>query len=220
MGTTDKADCDRGGVVSDVPAGLTAFQVSVATLFFSLPASDGFLLAGGAALAAQELTSRPTQDLDLFTRAGRGTVPAARDAFEAAAHTRGWSVRRIRDTATFCRLVVSGDDELLVDLALDSPPNLPPTASIAGPTFGLEELAGRKVIALFDRAEARDFADVFTLAQRYEKSCSCAAQPRSTLDSTEQCSPPCCALWAGSPTTRFPSTRAEWPHCEAFSADG
>lgn len=169
MGTTDRPDCDRGGVVSDVPAGLTAFQVSVAMLFFSLPASDGFLLAGGAALAAQELTSRPTQDLDLFTRAGRGTVPAARDAFEAAAHTRGWSVRRIRDTSTFCRLVVSGDDELLVDLALDSPPNLPPIASVAGPTFGLEELAGRKVIALFDRAEARDFADVFALAQRYEK---------------------------------------------------
>lgn len=48
MGTTDQADCDRGGVVPDVPAGLTAFQVSVATLFFSLPASDGFLLARGA----------------------------------------------------------------------------------------------------------------------------------------------------------------------------
>lgn len=62
---------------------------------------------------------------------------------------------------------MSGDDDLLVDLALDSPPNLPPTASIAGPTFGLEELVGRKVIALFDRAEARDFADVYTLAQRY-----------------------------------------------------
>lgn len=52
-----------------VPAGLTPFQVTVATLFFSLPESDGFLLAGGAALAAQNLTSRPTQDLDLFTRA-------------------------------------------------------------------------------------------------------------------------------------------------------
>lgn len=57
MGTTDKADCDRGGVVSDVPAGLTAFQVSVATLFFSLPASDGFLLAGGGAHASPDDTA-------------------------------------------------------------------------------------------------------------------------------------------------------------------
>lgn len=154
--------------MSDTPAGLTAFQVTVATLFFSLPESDGFLLAGGAALSAQKLTSRPTEDLDLFTRAGRGSVPAARDAFEAAAHNRGWSVRRIRDGATFCRLVVSGDDDILVDLAVDSPPNLPIAASVAGPTFGLEELAGRKVIALFDRAEARDFADVFALAKCYD----------------------------------------------------
>ncbi|MFI6678110.1 nucleotidyl transferase AbiEii/AbiGii toxin family protein [Kribbella sp. NPDC050470] len=43
------------------------------------------------------------------------------------------------------------------------------TASVAGPTFGLEEHAGRKVIALFDRGEARDFADVYVLAQRYDK---------------------------------------------------
>jgi hypothetical protein len=143
--------------------------VSVASLFFSLPASEGFLLAGGAALAAQNLTSRPTYDLDLFTRAGASSVPEARDAFEAAAHARGWTVERIRDADTFCRLVVRGDDDLLVDLALDSPPTMPPSASIAGPTFGLEELAGRKVVALFDRAEARDFADVFALAQRYSK---------------------------------------------------
>ncbi len=150
------------------PAGLTPFQVAVADLFFSLPESDGFLLAGGAALAAQHLTTRPTQDLDLFTRAGRGTVPAARNAFENAAASRGWSVRRIRNSDTFCRLVVTGDDDLLVDLALDSPPNLPPETSIAGPTFALEELAGRKLLALFDRAEARDFADVYDIAQRYD----------------------------------------------------
>lgn len=40
---------------------------------------------------------------------------------------------------------------------------------MAGPTFALEELAGRKVIALFDRAEARDFVDVYLLAQRFPK---------------------------------------------------
>jgi hypothetical protein len=155
--------------VSSSPTPLTAFQITVASLFFSLPASEGFLLAGGAALAAQQLTSRPTHDLDLFTRAGAISVPEARDAFEAAARSRGWTVERLRDTETFCRLIVHGDDDLLVDLALDSPPTMPPSASFAGPTFGLEELAGRKVIALFDRAEARDFADVFILAQHYSK---------------------------------------------------
>jgi hypothetical protein len=152
------------------PTGLTQFQIEVSQMFFSLPASAGFLLAGGAALAAQQLTTRPTRDLDFFTGPGRGDVPAARDAFEAAAMARGWSVRRVRDNDTFCRIVVSGFEDLLVDLAMDSMPSRPSTVSIAGPTFGLEELAGRKVIALFDRAEARDFADVYVLAQRYDKS--------------------------------------------------
>ena len=55
---------------------LTAFQIEVAQLFFSLPASDGFLLAGGGALLAQGLTARPTQDLDFFTRPGAGERPA------------------------------------------------------------------------------------------------------------------------------------------------
>lgn len=152
-----------------IPEGLTAFQVEVAQMFFGLPASQGFLLAGGAALAAQKLTTRPTQDLDFFTSPNSGDVLTARDAFETAALGRGWSVRRIRDTATFCRIVVTNHEDLLVDLALDAPPNLPPTASVAGPTFDPEELAGRKVIALFDRAEARDFTDVYVLAQRYPK---------------------------------------------------
>jgi hypothetical protein len=64
---------------------LTAFQIEVAQLFFSLPASESFLLAGGGALLAQGLTARPTQDLDFFTPAGRrrcgagqGSVPGCR----------------------------------------------------------------------------------------------------------------------------------------------
>lgn len=151
------------------PEGLTEFQIQVARLFFSLPASNGFLLAGGAALVAQQLTTRATQDLDFFTGPRQGDVPTARDAFEDAAMAQGWAVHRVRDTATFCRLVVSGIEDVLVDLAVDTPPNLPAIVSMAGPTLSLEELAGRKVIALFDRAEARDFADVYILAQRYSK---------------------------------------------------
>ncbi|MGH3951493.1 MAG: hypothetical protein ACRDSE_20645 [Pseudonocardiaceae bacterium] len=59
------------------PGALTAFQVEVTQVFFSLPESAGFLLAGGAALAAQHLTTRPTQDLDLFTAPTAGDVTRA-----------------------------------------------------------------------------------------------------------------------------------------------
>jgi hypothetical protein len=104
---------------------LTDFQVQVARLFFTLPAAAGFLLVGGAALVAAELTTRPTQDLDFFTQPSVGSVTQARDQFEAAIQGRGWTVERIRDSETFCRLIIHGAEDLLVDLAVDSPPTGP-----------------------------------------------------------------------------------------------
>jgi Nucleotidyl transferase AbiEii toxin, Type IV TA system len=98
-------------------------------------------------------------------------VPSARDELEAAVRRRGWSVERIQDSDTFCRLIIrSGNAEILIDLAVDAPPDQPGSVTIAGPTFSPEELAGRKVLALFDRAAARDFVDVYLLAQRFPKS--------------------------------------------------
>jgi Nucleotidyl transferase AbiEii toxin, Type IV TA system len=147
---------------------LTDFQIDVARAFFATPAAEGFLLAGGAALAAHGLTRRPTQDLDLFTSPGRGVVSTATMALEAVAGQRGWTVRAIQRSETFARLVITGPDEsVLVDLAVDATPERPGTVSVAGPTLDPDDLAARKVIALFDRAEARDFTDVHALAARY-----------------------------------------------------
>lgn len=151
---------------ADVP--LTAFQLEVAQLFFSLPASDGFVLAGGAALLAQRLTVRPTQYLDFFTDRQAGIV-AAREELIAAVGQRGWGVRTLQDGESFCRLQVTGSEDLLIDIALDSQPGQPPTMSVAGPTYAPEELAGRKMVALFDRFAARDFVDVFALSNTYGK---------------------------------------------------
>src|SRR5438874_10760192 len=104
---------------------LSAFQLEVTRLFCALPASKGFLLAGGAALLAQHLTARPTEDLDFFTSPSVATSPT---------HAMPWR---------------------------------PQPAS--GPTLAPEELAGHKLLALFDRAAARDFADVYVLAHRFGK---------------------------------------------------
>jgi len=50
-----------------------------------------------------------------------------------------------------------------------APPDFPASDTAAGPTLAPEELAGHKLLALFDRAAARDFVDVYLLAQRFGK---------------------------------------------------
>jgi hypothetical protein len=149
--------------------GLTALQRTVLEVFFTLPESEGFVLAGGAALVAAGLSTRPTKDIDLFgADLALGIAPAG-DALEAACLTLGWTTQRVRDSATFRRLTVRrDDDELLVDLAVDSPPLGAPTITAVGPTYPLEELAARKVLALFDRAEARDFVDALALSEHFD----------------------------------------------------
>lgn len=150
-------------------SGPSAFQIEVAHMFFSLPASDGFLLAGGGALLASGLTSRPTQDLDFFGEKGRVNVGEMSEQFLKAVEVRGWECDVLQSDAFFVRLHVKGTDEVLVDIAIDVAAQYPSQSSILGPTFNHEELAGRKLLALFDRAEARDFADVFVLAQHFSK---------------------------------------------------
>lgn len=66
-------------------------------------------------------------------------------------------------------VIRSADAGVLVDLAVNAPPDLPASATPAGPTLAPEELAGHKLLALFDRAAARDFADVYALAHRFGK---------------------------------------------------
>lgn len=152
------------------PDALTPLQVEVARTFFDLTASAGFLVAGGAALLASELIMRPTEDLDLFASTPTTSVKEAQEALVEALQQRDHDVSMIRASPTFCRMVVRrAGEEVLVDLAIDSPPHAAPTMTVLGPTLAPVELAGRKLLALFGRAEARDFAEVHE--QTCEESC-------------------------------------------------
>lgn len=144
--------------------GLTAFQVEVAQLFFSLPEAADFLVAGGAALIAQGLVHRTTEDLDFFC----GPTPSisdTADAFEAAAAARGWTGQRLRDSEQFVRVQVRGPAaSQLVDIGVDAAAQRPPVMCMIGPSYDPIELCARKLLALFDRAEARDFTDVYAFS--------------------------------------------------------
>jgi hypothetical protein len=149
---------------------LTTFQVHVAGIFFGLKASNGYMVAGGAGLLASELIARPTEDLDLFASAPVNSVSEAKKAFLRALERREYDVTVLQDSPTFCRMIVGHHGaEVLVDLAIDSPPISTPAVTLLGPTLAPLELAGRKLLALSGRAEARDFADVYVLATRFGK---------------------------------------------------
>jgi hypothetical protein len=131
----------------------------------ALPEARGFALAGGGALVVHGLTERSTNDLDFFTPAPTD-VPVLRHALELAFGEAGLTVAVVRNTETFVRLAVGdGTTETLVDLAWDARMR-PAVASDLGPVLDQEELAADKVLALFGRAEPRDFLDVYGLSQR------------------------------------------------------
>lgn len=162
-------------------SGLSEFQVALATLFFSLPESAGFLLAGGGALIAQGIVPRPTEDLDFFTTRQLGRVDTASDALVTAVTERGWSVELKRTGEEFRRWAITGPEVVLIDLAVDSPPTGAPTVTIAGPSFAPAELAVRKTLALFGRAEPRDFVDVYVLNQRFDRADTVRAAAEADL---------------------------------------
>ena len=151
------------GDVNESPR-VTAFQEEVARVFFALPEARSFLLAGGLALLAHGMSFRPTEVMDAFT-SQPADVSRASQAFQAAAAIQAWQVEILRSADTFVRLHVRGTEALIVDIALDSPPGLPASMSFLGPTFAPDELAARKLLALFGRAMPRDFVDVYRVTR-------------------------------------------------------
>lgn len=95
-------------------------------------------------------------------------MKALRDALERALDSAGIDHRRQRDLPTFVRIEVSdGEDVCEVDPAVDYRA-LPTEQSPYGLTLAVEELAANKVLALFDRSEARDFLDLAELTHQFE----------------------------------------------------
>lgn len=148
---------------------LTPLQERIAEIVRGLPEARGFALAGAGGLLVRGLIDRPTRDLDYFTVPGEEeALSALRDALERALDRAALDHSRQRDLSTFIRVEVSdGDDRCEIDLAIDYRA-LPAEPSNYGPTLAVRELAANKVLALFDRAEARDFLDLVELTRHFE----------------------------------------------------
>lgn len=156
---------------------LTDLQQRVAQILAALPEASGFVLAGGAALVARGDVDRTTRDLDFFA-IEPGDVDRLVPPLRAALETAGLTVDERQVVPGFARITVTGNDEsTVIDLASDAR-LLPPEPSRFGPALSAEELAVDKVLAVFGRAEARDFVDLAALEPRFglERLCRLAAE--------------------------------------------
>lgn len=93
------------------------------------------------------------------------------EQLQNALNARDWSVDVIRQHQTFTRLLATkNDDNVEIDLAVDSPPLFPIEIVDGLPLLAAQDLAARKILAIIDRAEGRDFTDLDALQKQYGQS--------------------------------------------------
>jgi hypothetical protein len=145
---------------------LSTLQQRVAVLIAELSEAADFALAGGAALIARGDIDRATRDLDYFAEDPRRVQTVLPHVVERLERD-GLTVTVDRSSDGFARLTIAdGDATTEVDLASDYR-LLSAEPSRLGPTLAGEELAIDKVLAIFDRAEPRDFADLAAVVDRW-----------------------------------------------------
>jgi predicted nucleotidyltransferase component of viral defense system len=150
---------------------LTNLQEKILHLFSEIPDQEAFYLTGGTALSAFFLKHRKSNDLDFFTSIEELIIPLSQK-LETTLREEGFEVERLRGFHSFVELsVTSGNDSTVVHFALDSPFRFEqPTPSEEIPHLKVDSLidmATNKVLALFGRAELRDFIDIYFIVKKH-----------------------------------------------------
>jgi predicted nucleotidyltransferase component of viral defense system len=126
---------------------------------------DDFFLTGGTALAVFYLQHRYSLDLDFFT-ANPAALVQVPVVMQGIAASLGAEVTFTRTLGSFleCFVHVPGGERLELDFVQDSPYRLEPTRYHAELGIQIDnpiDIACNKLSALFDRAEPKDFVDVY-----------------------------------------------------------
>ncbi len=153
---------------------LTNLQRRIILWFSELPDKEAFYLTGGTALSAFYLKHRKSNDLDFFTDVEELILPISL-RLEGSLKKEGVEVERLRGFHSFVELSISTkNDSTVVHFALDSPFRFEQPsefADIPGVKIdSLIDIATNKLLALFGRAELRDFLDIyFLIKEHYSK---------------------------------------------------
>jgi hypothetical protein len=146
------------------------FQAEVARVALAAAREHGFALAGGNALAAHGIISRPTEDVDLFS-ASDGAVQAAGVPVAAALTAAGFRVAEVPGAADLAEMIY-GFEQDMTDFEVSRggqavrlqlvrfDRSRSPVMMDIGPVLHLDDVLGAKVSALAGRNEPRDYIDV------------------------------------------------------------
>ena len=153
---------------------MIGYQARVARVALAAASDYGFALAGGQALIAHGVVSRPTSDIDLFTDRDDGVRDAAETVVAALAEA-GFDVTEIAETAelfdgfdhSMAEFEVHSADEAVRLQLVRFDRDRQPVMLEIGPVLHLDDVIGTKVAALAARAEPRDFIDVAAALDRY-----------------------------------------------------
>jgi len=146
---------------------LTEFQQRFIHAISKSSLRDSFFLTGGTALSAFYLHHRYSEDLDFFTEIP-DEVSRMVPELEKVCHKLAAQLEFNRRFKTFLNCMVTSDksEYIKIDFAQDTPFRLQPL--IFNEEFGIfvdnpVDIACNKFSALFDRAETKDFVDIYWL---------------------------------------------------------
>lgn len=144
---------------------LTPVQKRFLDQFFATFLGKEFFLSGGTALSEYYLQHRLSQDLDIFTVNQEITFDAVNAEIRKIIDREGLRIESEIVSDSFLRYILKTNGEVLkVDLVKDVPVHFGEIKN-----FGLirvdsvENIAVGKLLALFGRADPKDFIDLFFL---------------------------------------------------------
>jgi hypothetical protein len=150
-----------------VPEALSRSQRRIVADVISVVESDGFVIAGGVAMIAAGVSSRPTLGLDAFSPTC-GNVGLVTDRLVERLRGSDYLVDVHHSDAAFARMTVSTGKYRRTMLVVELGRDFQLFASVdntLGPMLSIRELAANKMLAAFGRREPRDLVDLSSLAE-------------------------------------------------------
>ena len=149
---------------------LDPLQERITRAALALPEAHTLALAGGGAMIAHGLVDRATHDVDLFTEIDPDEAVRVASALREALNAGGLEISAAARPPHANRFVAHDPTSGLsceVEVFPDGGRLRPTVRLDLGPVLHLDDLAADKTLALWGRAEVRDYVDVVALLQRY-----------------------------------------------------